>query len=495
MFKKLIPLFKPLWGRLVIAMICMALSAGISTAVVWLMKFIVDNALTPKDADALMNGVVVLMIILVFKSMFWYIHTYLVSHMGQTMARNLRDMTYRHLYTLSMGFFNQGTSTGILSRLTNDITYFQVAMASGPTVVVRDGLTILGLVGFLFYTNWRFSLLCFSILPVTAFVLTHLGRKSRSAAKEGQGKMADLYGIIQEALMAMPIVKTFQNEKKEIEDFAKENRNFFSVIMRLARVEARSGPIMEAIGAVTLATMLIIGGQDVIHGRWSLGSFMAFMGAAMSLYNPIKKFATVNVQIQQGLAAAERVFQLLDEKGTIIEQPNAVAIPSLSQKIEFKNVGFAYPHNPQVLSGINLTIKKGEIVALVGPSGSGKTTLAQLILRFYDPTEGAILVDGHDLRDVSIQSLRKQISVVTQETHLFNDTVENNIAYGRPNASHVEIVEAAKNANAHNFIMNLPQQYQTFIGERGTRLSGGERQRLAIARSIPKNPAFSRPTW
>jgi len=490
MLKKLLPLFKPLWFRLTVAILCMSVVAAISTGVVWLMKFIVDNALTPRDYSALETGVTALVALLVLKSILWYSHTYLTAYVGQSIAMNIREKTYRHLYSLSMGFFNQNTSAGILARLTNDVTYLQIAMSTAPTVIIRDGLTVLGLIGFLFYTNWKFSLLCLAVLPVAALTLIYLGGKSRRAGREGQAKMADTYNIIQEAVLAMPIVKTFQNEKKEIDDFAKENKNFFSVIMRLARIEARSSPTMEAIGAVVLAIMLLVGGRDVIKGVWSLGSFMAFVGAAMSLYNPIKNFAAVNVKLQQGLAASERIFELLDQKGTVADKPGARAAGNLREKIEFKDVCFAYPNGPRVLDKINLTINKGDIVALVGPSGSGKTTLAQLLLRFYDPVSGSILMDGNDLRDITINSLRRQIGVVTQETHLFNDTVLNNIAYGRPEASKREIEDAAKAAFAHDFIMKMPQGYETVIGERGTRLSGGERQRIAIARSLLKNPGI-----
>jgi len=464
--------------------------AGITTGVMWIMKYLIDHALTEKDASALQSGVVLILIGITLRSILWYTHTYLAAYVGQSVARQLRDNTYRHLYTLSMGFFNEKTSGGILARLTNDVTILQISLASAPTTIIRDGLTILGLIGFLFYTNWKFALMCFSILPIAGWILAGLGKKSRKAGREGQAKMADLYNTIQEAVSAMPIVKTFQNEEKEIAEFARENRNYFNILMKLVRVEARSSPIMEALGAVVLAFMLLVGGGDVIRGVWSLGSFVAFVGAAMSLYNPIKKFAAINVQLQQGLAAGERVFGLLDQKGTVLEKPGAAAAPPLTREIEFRDVSFSYPSSNLVLDHVNLTIKKGEIVALVGHSGAGKTTIAQLLLRFYDPTSGAILLNGADLKDVTVESLRRQMAIVTQETHLFNDTVFSNIAYGKPNASKQDVEEAAKAAFAHDFISALPKGYETFIGERGARLSGGEKQRIAIARALIKNPSI-----
>ncbi len=487
---RLLSYAKKYWLRATIAIICMTAVAAISTALIWLLKFLLDSALVQKDAEALKMGVVLILSGYALKSILWYAHTYLAAYISQSVARQLRDDTYAHLYSLSMGFFNHKTSAGIMARLTNDVTMLQHALVSAPTTLIRDGLQILGLVGFLFYSNFKFALLCFSILPIAGFFLVQMGKKSRRAGRESQAKMADIYNIIQEAITAMPIVKTFQNEKKEIDDLAKENRHFFDVMMRLARIDARSSPIMEFLGAIVLAAMLLIGGSDVVNGTWSLGGFVAFVGAAMTLYNPIKKFSSVNVQLQTGLAAAERVFELLDQKGTVLEKPNAIKAPTLTTGIEYKNVGFSYGSDVSVLDHVNFSLKKGEVVALVGASGSGKSTIAQLLLRFYDPTSGEILFDGRDLRDISVTSLRDQLAVVTQETHLFNDSVAANIAYGRNDATQKEIEDAARAAYAHDFIVKLPNGYNTMIGERGTRLSGGERQRLAIARSLLKNPAI-----
>ena len=489
--RRLISYLKPVWARLIIALVCMAGVAGVSTGTVWLMKFLIDHALTDKDIVSLNNGVWLLVIGIGVKSILWYTHTYLASYVSQRATRQIRDDSYRHLYTLSMGFFDEKASGGILARLTNDITILQATLTSTPTTVMRDGLTVLGLIGFLFYTNWKFALFSFTILPVTGVVLASLGKKSRRAGREGQAKMADMYGIIHEALAAMPIVKVYQSEEREIAEFARENRNYFNVIMRLVRIDARSSPIMESIGAVVLGGMLAIGGRDVINGTWSLGSFVAFIGAAMSLYNPLKKFASVNVQLQQGLAAAERVFEMLDQKATVFDAPDARPAGPFSTAIEYRDVTFSYPTSvAPVLSHVNLTINKGEIVALVGPSGSGKSTLAQLVLRFYDPIGGGILIDGADIRALTVGSLRSQMAVVTQETHLFDDTALANISYGRPTATRQEVEEAAKAAQAHEFIIRLPNGYDTPIGERGSRLSGGERQRIAIARSLLKDPAI-----
>lgn len=488
MLKRLVPYIKPVWVRFTTALVCMAAVAGISTALMWLLKYLMDHAFTEKDVTALHNGVLLILLGIALKSIFWYAHTYLTAYVGQTASQKIRDDAYRHLYSLSMGFFNEKTSGNLLARLTSDVTTLQGALTTAPTSIIRDGLTVLGLIGFLFYTNWRFSTMCFLILPVSGWVLTSLGKKSRKAGREGQARMADMYNTIHEALAAMPIVKVFQNEQKEINQFEQRNREYFNVIMKLVRVDARSSPIMECLGGIVLAFMLVVGGRDVINGAWSLGSFVAFVGAAMSLYNPIKKFSSVNVQLQQGLAAAERVFNLLDQQATVVDQPGAVPASRISRSIEFRQVDFSYPNSHPVLEDLNLTLRKGEIVALVGHSGSGKTTIAQLLLRFYDPTKGALLIDGKDYRDLTISSLRSQMAVVTQETNLFNDTIYANIAYGKPSATREDIEAAAKAAFAHDFIVRLPNGYETVIGERGARVSGGEKQRIAIARALLKNP-------
>jgi len=489
--RRLLSYLRPVWGRLAVAIVCMTGVAAISTGTVWLMKFLVDRALTDKDLVSLNNGVLLLVMAIGLKSVLWYTHTYLANYVSQRATRQIRDDSYRHLYSLSMGFFDEKASGGILARLTNDITILQATLTSTPTVVMRDGLTVLGLIGFLFFTNWKFALFSLTVLPFTGILLASLGKKSRRAGREGQAKMADMYGIIHEALAAMPIVKVFQSEEREIAEFSRENRNYFNVVMRLVRIDARSSPIMEAIGAIALGGMLVVGGRDVISGAWSIGSFVAFIGAAMSLYNPLKKFASVNVQLQQGLAAAERVFEMLDQKATVFDAPDARSAGPFRSEIEYRDVMFSYPTSGQpVISHVNLTIKKGEIVALVGPSGSGKSTLAQMTLRFYDPTDGGIFIDGADMRSLTVGSLRSQMAVVTQETHLFNDTAFANIAYGRPSATLKEVEDAAKAAQAHDFVSRMPNGYETLIGERGSRLSGGERQRIAIARSLLKNPAI-----
>ncbi len=270
--------------------------------------------------------------------------------------------------------------------------------------------------------------------------------------------------------------------------FRKENDSFYHTQQQFIRVDARSSPIMEFIGSLAVSFILWYGGSDVINGVWTSGSFVAFLTAAFSMYQPLKNFSQTNSLIQQAHAGTERIFEILDEKPTITDLPAAAALPGFSSAITYENVTFHYPEKKNILAAVSLTIKAGEVIAVVGPSGSGKTTLANLLMRFYDPQEGRILLDGHDLKNLTLHSLRSQIGVVSQEVVLFNDTIRYNISYGSKDAPESELVAAAKAANAHQFIMKMPQGYDTPVGERGVKLSGGERQRIAIARAILKNP-------
>ena len=486
--KRLIPYIKDHWVRLVLALLSMSVTGSLAAASMWALKEVVDLALNNRDKTILLDCVLLVVAIYVVNGIFNYIQVYLTNYVGQSAIRKIRDDVYSHLHTLSMDYFTTNASAKVMSRMTNDMTTLQYILTGAPTTLIKDGISVIGLIGFLFFLSWRFALLSLTIMPVAAYLLLRFGHKGRSASREGQSKMADLYHVLQEALTAMPVVKAFQQEDWETARFKKENRHYFDISMRLVRTQALSSPVMELVIAFAMAGLLWLGGMDVINNVWTVGSFVAFIGAALSLYKPLKNFSNMNVSVQSSFAAGERIFQLLDEEPVVKERPGAPALSSFSRDIQFDHVSFNYRQGTPVLEDIDLTIPKGEVVALVGPSGSGKTTFAHLLLRFYDPTHGAIRIDGHDLRELSVESVRRQIAIVTQDTHLFNDTVAANIAYGYKEASQREIEEAAHVANAHNFISKLPQGYGTIIGEKGVFLSGGEKQRLAIARAILRNP-------
>ncbi len=466
----------------------MAGVAGLTTASMWLLKTVVDNALIAKNSLLLIRLVIIIPILYLFKGLFVYFQNYLMNYIAQKITRDIRNELFTHLQTLSFDFYDKSSTGRIISRLTNDVKLLETALINIPATLVRDSLTLIFLVGLLFYLHWKFALISLVVFPLSLYPLREFSRKMRKISRLGQEKMSDLYALIQELVFGISVVKSFGQEEKEIEHFRKENDSFFKIIVRFIRVEVLSSPVMEFLGAIAASFILLYGGYDVIMGFWKPGAFFAFLGAVLSTYQPIRNFSNFNPILQQALAASERIFSLLDEKPTVLEPKEAKILPPFKEEILYQNVGFAYNGRDYVLQDINLTVKQGEIVALVGPSGAGKTTLVNLLPRFYIPQKGKIYIDGDETGELNLKSLREQIGIVMQEVILFNNTVRNNIAYAKPEATENEIFQAAKIANVHDFILTLPQGYNTIIGERGIMLSGGERQRIAIARAVLKNP-------
>ncbi|MBI4218003.1 MAG: ABC transporter ATP-binding protein, partial [Elusimicrobia bacterium] len=466
----------------------------LTTATVWLIRTVVDEVLIAKDLHKLFLIAGVIPLIYLLKGIFSYLQNYLLNYISQSIVRDMRFELYQHLQNLSLEFYHKNSTGRLMSRLTNDTTQLQQSIGYVPVQIIRDGLTLLFLLATVFYLNWRFALITLLLFPLSAIPVALLGTKMRRTGRQIQSLMADLFMRIQEGITGNVITKIFCQEEKEIERFQKENMNYYGTLMRWVRADVLGAPVMEFLGSVAAVFLLWYGGKEVIAGAWSTGSFFSFLGASISAYKPVKEFTGVNARIQQGLSCLERVFELLDEKPTVTEKKGARDLPPFSKDIQYKNLGFFYEPAQPVLKGIHFNVRAGEIVAIVGPSGSGKTTLTQLLPRLFDPQEGSILIDGQDVRDISLKSLRSQIGVVTQETILFNETVRYNLTYGKvvaqgsPPISQSEIEAAAKIANAHSFILELPNGYDTVVGEKGVRLSGGQRQRLAIARAVLKNP-------
>lgn len=486
--KRLLPYFRPHRARLVLALIAMALVAGLTAGSMWILKKVIDEALMAGELSTLANVVFLVVVLYFGKAVLSYVHDYVTAFIGQSIVKRIRNEAYANIHTLSLDFYTGTDSARVIARLTNDGQLLQNALTKTPIMIVRDGLTVIALTGFLFYLHWKFALVSFTLLPLSGILIARFGKSLRKSAKLGQAKMADLYTLIQETISGAPVVKAFQREDYEKERFARENEAYFRIYMKNARVESLSSPVMEFIGAIGMGVILWFGGKDVVAGVWTTGAFFAFVGSALSLFQPIKNFSRSNSTIQLALAGAERIFEVTDARPTVRERPDAAALPPFADRIEFDRVSFAYRPDQPVLRDVSLTVRRGEIVALVGPSGSGKTTLSALLLRFYDPTAGAIRVDGRDVRTATLQSLRRQIGLVTQETLLFNDTIRANIGYARAEATEDEIVAAAQAANAWEFIRDKPEGLDTLIGERGLLLSGGQKQRLALARAILKNP-------
>lgn len=487
--KRLFPYLKPYRGRFFqasAAMVFVALSNG---AVAFLVKPIIDGIFIYKDNSTLWLVTLSVPLLFALKSITSYVQNYLMSWIGQRGAQQLREDLFTHLHTLSLEFYGDKKSGEILARATNDLTLVQSMLQFVPLYLIRDFLTIIVLVSVLFYQNWKFALVALGIIPMVAVLIVILGRKMRDASAKSQAIMGDIYQRFQESLQGMLLIKAYNYEKGAIEKFRVENQSFFNQMMRYLRATALSGPLMEFLGSLIIAALIYFGGREILLGRMTPGEFSAFLTAFFLAYAPVKNLGKLNSELQRGLASADRIFQILEERPTIVDKPGAGVFPGLKKAIRFENVNFRYPSRElPALDGLDLTVRRGETAAVVGPSGSGKSTLVQILLRLYDPDQGAVLFDGKDLREYAIHTVRSQIGLVTQETVLFNDTVFANIVIGRPDVTKEDVVRAAKIADAHQFILSLPQGYDTVLGDRGMRLSGGQRQRLAIARAVLTNP-------
>jgi ATP-binding cassette, subfamily B, bacterial MsbA len=428
--------------------------------------------------------VTALPIVFLLIAVFGYLHRYLIEWIGKRVVMDIRNQLYRHLHKLSLDFFDRSRTGELISRITNDVSIIEASISRVSINVLVQPVKTIILLCFLFTFSTELALIVIIGFPLIVVPVQYCGRRIKKNARRIQGKMADLTSILQETLSGIRVVKAFSMQDHEIEKFETENSSLFRFARRIIRLLHAVRPFIELIGGISISFVIIYGIKGL---ELTLPEIFAFAATFFMMYEPIKKISQVNANIQRGIGASERIFEILDTEPTITNAPNAKKAGELEATVSFQNVCFSYDSD-QVLNNINLDINKGEIVALVGPSGAGKTSIANLLLRFYDPDSGGILIDGSDLRDVTIESLRAQIGIVTQETILFNDSVMANIAYGTPDMPLEEIQRAAKAANAHDFIMKMPEQYETVIGERGMTLSGGQRQRIAIARAILKNP-------
>lgn len=488
--KRLWPYLKPYLPRFIASLLCMIGVAACTAGLMLLVKNVVDQIFIAKDMGMLRTVVWVVPCLFVIKDLLVYAQNYLMVHIGQKVILDIRNDLFKHIQNLSLDFFHKNASSHILSRMTNDLNQLQAALSNIPLYVVRDGFTALGLIGVLFYLHWKFALIALVAFPLGAIPIVQFGRKMRRTSKQGQAKMSDLYGLIQESLQGITVVKAFGREEQERVRFARENLNFFNVFMRYIRADSLMNPVMDLLGGLCITFIVWYGGKDVINGFWTAGAFFSFLASTLSAYSPLRHFAQLNSQWQAGVSASERVFELKDERASVMEKPHAVRLAPIAEGVDFENVSFAYKDDIMVLKDLSFRMPKGKITALVGPSGSGKTTIAHLLLRFYDPTRGRILLDGTDIREATFASLRGQIGVVTQDIFLFNDTLRHNVLYGKEGATEEELWSALLAANAEEFVRRLPHGLDTVVGERGVRFSGGQKQRLSIARAILRNPSI-----
>lgn len=414
--------------------------------------------------------------------------TTFINFVGHSAVTDLRNLLYTRLIKQSIAFFTTNPTGRLMSAITSDTEKIQNAVSQVAADSLKQSFTLVALVCVIFYYDWRLALISLVLVPLVVFPSSKIGRYIRKSSTSSQDRMGEINNVLQETFSGIRIVKAFGMELFEAAKFKAATKRLLRINMRWVRAQAATSPLMEVLGAFTIAGLLLYAHNEIVHHAQTTGGFAAFLYALIKMYEPIKRLTGVNNAYQQAVGASDQVFRYLQINSEVTEKPDAIALPPFKREIVFEDVDFEYELSSPLLRRVDLQIGKGEVVAIVGSSGAGKTTLANLIPRFFDVSHGRILMDGHDLRDVTLPSLRAQIGMVTQETILFNDTVLNNICYGRPSYDEAEVTEAAKAALAHDFIMEMPQGYRTLIGERGQRLSGGQRQRIAIARALLKNP-------
>jgi subfamily B ATP-binding cassette protein MsbA len=488
-YRRLFPYVRVYWARIVAAMGLALVISGLEALTAWLVKPLLDDVFLNKDLFMLKVLPFALIGVYFVKGGARYGQAYLMAQVGQRVVRRLRQEVYEHLQGMSQSFFSNRASAELLSRLTHDVGRLSRMSSQDPSLAIREVFTLLMLLVVVFAREWRLATIALVVFPLIALALVRIGKRLQAINKRGQENIAELSVMIQETLTGTKIMKAFGREAHERERFKQANRKLYYLIMRDVHMHELTSPLMEFIGALGIGAALWYGGYRVIQGETTPGTFFSFLTGLMMLYGPVRKLSNTSNQIQQAVPAAERVFELLDLKQTVVDRPHARLLQGLRKTIAFEHVSFQYEDGAgPVLHDISLTVNQGELIAFVGMSGAGKSTLADLIPRFHDVTSGRITIDGVDIREYTLASLRAHIGIVTQETILFNETVAHNIGYGKPGASFVEIVDAAQLAYAQEFIQELPQGYDTVIGERGVKLSGGQRQRIAIARALLKNP-------
>jgi len=484
---RLLQYVKPYKSWLVISMVCMVIVASMAGAQAYLVKPLLDEIFFNKDSTMLKLVPLVIMGVFLVKGLFSYSYNYFLQKVGQSIIRDLRNLLYSHIQSLPLSFFQKKPTGELISRILSDVNLIQGAVSNVLVGILKDTCQVIFLIGVIFYQDWRMALIAMVSLPLVVYPIINFGRRHRRLSISNQQTTAQVSNILYETITGNRIVKAFCMEKYEVSRFAKILDKLFAIVMRDTRIGAISRPLMEFLGGIGISLVVWYGGSQVLDGKSTPGTFFSFLTALIMIYEPIKGISAINNSLQQGIAAAERVFDVLDVEPDVPEKKDAIELPRVNNAIEFTDVRFQYDEDTEVLKGINLKVKAGEILAVVGSSGGGKSTLVNLIPRFYDVSSGSLAIDGTDIRDVTFKSLRNQIGVVTQQTILFNDTVRNNIAYGSHDASEEQIRGAASAAHALDFIQQLPKGFDTIIGESGARLSGGERQRLSIARAILKN--------
>jgi subfamily B ATP-binding cassette protein MsbA len=474
------------WPHFLVATICMLGYGATDGALPFVVQWMMDDVFVKKNVTNLYYVPLAVIGIFLIRGILNFGHSYLSDYVGLRIVQDVRNRLARHLQYMSLSFFSRHPSGTLISRVSSDVTLLRFALTDALVSLLKDSTSLIVLVTVAFMMDWFLASIAFVVFPASVLPVMRLSRKVKRFAKRGQISTGTLTAFLQESIQGNRIVKAFGMEEYENQRFAKENQRLFRQSLRASRIRGMVAPVMELLAAFGIGGVVWYGGSSVVGGARTTGEFMAFMTAMFLMYQPFKSLTRTYTSVHQGLAGAERVFEILDESPAIKDRPEARPAPRFSRAIEFHDVSFAYGATP-VLKGVNLVIRAGEMVALVGISGAGKSTLADLIPRFYDIGSGRITMDGIDIRDLTLESLRAQIGIVTQHTFLFNDTVRNNIAYGDPKRGMEDVVAAANAAHAHEFVTAMPKGYDAMVGELGMQLSGGQRQRLAIARALLKD--------
>lgn len=488
LYLRILSYIKPYMHRLIFAMFCTIMAAAGNLYIPWIIKDMIDEVLADKNGTMLNWIAASIIAIFVVRGLFWYGQNYLMSYVGQSVIIDIRAAVFKKLQRLSVSFYNKNKTGTIMSYVTNDVNALQSAMVENTIEMITEGFILIGSVVAMIYLDWRLTLFTVCTFPVVLWFMEFFGKKIRKTSGRIQECTADITSVLQESVASARVIKSFVREDYEVDRFDVENRANFRANMKNAQLMATLTPVVELVAAIGVTMIIWYGGNNVINGTITAGSLVAFLTYAVNISNPIKRLTRVIGNIQKALAAAQRVFMIIDMPEEIAESRDAKQLPEVSGKVEFQNVSFAYDDKGNVITDLSFSVKPGEVIAIVGPSGAGKSTIANLLPRFYDVNKGDIKIDGHSVREVTLDSLREQVGIVPQETMLFNGSVYNNILYGRLDATKEEIEAAAKAANAHDFIMQLTDGYETKLGDRGVNLSGGQRQRIAIARAILKNP-------
>ena len=477
----------PQRGRIGLTFICMVFVAASSAAMIYLLKDVVDQVLVSRDRQMLylLPGVIILLALT--SGIAGYFEAVNMEVIGHRMVANLQRLMYRGMIFSDLQFFNDNSVGRLISRFINDVGMLRHTVAKALTGLVKDSLLVIFLVAILIVHNWFLALLTVVIFPLALYPIVRIGKRMRKISRNTQVETGEMTTLLDETFQGARHVKAYTMEEQETARATSAIEKVYQLSRKSARVQAISRPLMETLGGIALALAILYGGAQVIDGTMTTGELASFLAALLAAYKPMKNIANLNSTLQQGLAAAQRVFNVLDLTPSINDKPDAVELANIRGDIRFSNVQFRYNAKGAALNGIDLDIPAGKTVALVGPSGAGKSTVLNLIPRFYDANSGSVTVDGHDVRDVTLESLRRGIGLVSQEISLFDDTIRANIAYGRPGASDEQIVRAAVDADAHDFITGLPDGYDTHVGGRGVKLSGGQRQRIAIARAMIKD--------